>query len=144
MRIGNSYVKLLFLHQLASLKLYVPSDESAAKPKEYEINKLYSDQRNTTLIFFFAKSFYNIILSLESYSIKSLFTLEHHRKGRGREDRVPQDFDSCNCSCISFTKLRWPGEIEGTFRSSSQAAPVCYTRRLRTVPLIAEPQAGKL
>ena len=47
-----------------------------------------------------------------------------------------------------FTKLPWPGDSEGTFRSSSQAAtcpPVYHTRRrLHTVPLIAERQAGKL
>ena len=47
-----------------------------------------------------------------------------------------------------FTKLRWPGDSEGTFRSSSQAAtcpPVYHTRRrLHTVLLIAERQAGKL
>ena len=49
---------------------------------------------------------------------------------------------------ILFTKLPWPGYSEGTFRSSSQAAacpPVYHTRRrLHTVPLIAERQAGKL
>ena len=53
-----------------------------------------------------------------------------------------------NCNYILFTKLPWPGESEGTFRSSSQAAtcpPVYHTRRrLHTVPLIAERQAGKL
>ena len=47
-----------------------------------------------------------------------------------------------------FTKLPWPGNSERTFRSSSQAAtcpPVYHTRRrLHTVPLIAERQAGKL
>ena len=47
-----------------------------------------------------------------------------------------------------FTKLPWPGDSEGTFWSSSQAAtcpPVYHTRRrLHTVPLIAERQAGKL
>ena len=47
-----------------------------------------------------------------------------------------------------FTKLPWPGDSEGTFRSSSQAATcpsVYHTRwRLHTVPLIAERQAGKL
>ena len=54
----------------------------------------------------------------------------------------------CNCNYILFTKLPWPGDSEGTFRSSSQAAscpPVYHTRRkLHTVPLIAERQAGKL
>ena len=50
---------------------------------------------------------------------------------------------------IAFTKLLpWPGDSEGTFRSSSQAAtcpPVYHTRRrLHTVPLIAERQARKL
>ena len=49
---------------------------------------------------------------------------------------------------ILFTKLPWPGDSEGTFRSSSQAATcpsVCHTRRrLHTAPLIAERQAGKL
>ena len=55
---------------------------------------------------------------------------------------------NCNCNYILFTKLPWPGDSEGTFRSSSQAAtcpPVYHTRRrLHTVPLIAERQAGKL
>ena len=54
----------------------------------------------------------------------------------------------CSCNYILFTKLPWPGDSEGTFRSSSQAAtcpPVYHTRRrLHTVPLIAERQAGKL
>ena len=54
----------------------------------------------------------------------------------------------CNCNYILFTKLPWPGDSEGTFRSSSQAAtcpPVYHTRwRLHTVPLIAKRQAGKL
>ena len=54
----------------------------------------------------------------------------------------------CNCNYILFTKLPWPGDSEGTFRSSSQAATcasVYHTRwRLHTVPLIAERQAGKL
>ena len=53
-----------------------------------------------------------------------------------------------NCNYILFTKLPWPGDSEGTFRSSSQAATcpsVYHTRwRLHTVPLIAERQAGKL
>ena len=44
--------------------------------------------------------------------------------------------------------MPWPGDSEGTFRSSSQAATcpsVYHTRwRLHTVPLIAERQAGKL
>ena len=55
---------------------------------------------------------------------------------------------NCNCNYILFTKLPWPGDSEGTFRSSSQATicpPVYHTRRrLHTVPLIAEHQAGKL
>ena len=55
---------------------------------------------------------------------------------------------NCNCNYILFTKLPWPGDSEMTFRSSSQAATcpsVYHTRwRLRTVPLIAERQAGKL
>ena len=55
---------------------------------------------------------------------------------------------NCNCNYILFTKLPWPGDSERTFRSSSQAAtcpPVYHTRRrLHTVPLIAERQAGKL
>ena len=42
------------------------------------------------------------------------------------------------CNYILFTKLPWPGENEGIFRSSSQAAPcspVYHTRwRLYTVP----------
>ena len=55
----------------------------------------------------------------------------------------------CNyCNYILFTNLPWPGDSEGTFRSSSQAAtcPSVYhtRRRLHTVPLIAERQAGKL
>ena len=54
----------------------------------------------------------------------------------------------CNCNYILFTKLPWPGDSEGTFRSSSQAAtcpPVYHTRRrLHTVPFNAERQAGKL
>ena len=49
---------------------------------------------------------------------------------------------------ILFTKLPWPGDSEGTFRSSSQAAtcpPVYHTRwRLHTVPFIVERQAEKL
>ena len=55
---------------------------------------------------------------------------------------------NCNCNYILFTKLPWPGDSEGTFRSSSQAATcplVYYTRRrLHTVPSLAERQAGKL
>ena len=55
---------------------------------------------------------------------------------------------NCNCNYILFTKLPWPGDREGTFRSSSQAATcpsVYHTQwRLHTVPLIAERQAGKL
>ena len=60
-------------------------------------------------------------------------------------------FTSCNCNYgnyVLFTKLPWPGDSEGTFRSSSRAAtfpPVYHTRwRLHTVPLIAEHQARKL
>ena len=53
-----------------------------------------------------------------------------------------------NCNYILFTKLPWPGDSEGTFRSLSQAAtcpPVYHTRRrLHTVPFNAERQAGKL
>ena len=52
-----------------------------------------------------------------------------------------------NCNYILLTKLPWPGDSEGTFWSSSQAAtcpPVYHTRRrLHTVPLIAERQTGK-
>ena len=52
------------------------------------------------------------------------------------------------CNYILFTKLPWPGDSEGNFRSSSQAAtcpPVYHTRRrLHTVPFNAERQAGKL
>ena len=55
---------------------------------------------------------------------------------------------NCNCNYILFTKLPWPGDSEGTFRSSSQAATcpsVYHTRwRLHSVPLIAERQARKL
>ena len=58
------------------------------------------------------------------------------------------EFFFCNCNYILFTKLPWPGDSEGTFRSSSQATtcpPVYHTRRrLHTIPLIAERQAGKL
>ena len=54
----------------------------------------------------------------------------------------------CNCNYILFTKLPWPGDSEGTFWSSNQAAtcpPVYHTRwRLHTVPFNAERQAGKL
>ena len=57
-------------------------------------------------------------------------------------------YRNCNCNCILFTKLPWPGDSEGTFRSSSQdvtCPPVYHTRRrLYTVSLIAERQAGKL
>ena len=53
-----------------------------------------------------------------------------------------------NCNYILFTKLPWPGDSKGTFRSSSQAAtfpPVYHTRwRLHTIPFNAECQAGKL
>ena len=53
-----------------------------------------------------------------------------------------------NSNYILFTKLAWPGDSEGTFRSSSQAAncpPVYHTCwRLHTVPFNAERQAGKL
>ena len=63
-------------------------------------------------------------------------------------DRRHLAADRCNCNYILFTKLPWPGDSEGTFRSSSQAATcpsVYHTRwRLHTVPLIAERQAGKL
>ena len=52
-----------------------------------------------------------------------------------------------NCNYILFTKLPWPGDSEGTFWSSSQAAtcpPVYHTRRrFHTVPFNAERQAGK-
>ena len=55
---------------------------------------------------------------------------------------------TCNRNYILFTKLPWPGDSKGTFRSSSQAAtcpPVYHTRRrLHTVPFNAERQAGKL
>ena len=58
------------------------------------------------------------------------------------------NFLNCNCNYVLFAKLSWPGDSEETFRSSSQAAtcpPVYHTRRrLHTVPLIAERQAGKL
>ena len=53
-----------------------------------------------------------------------------------------------NGNYILFTKLPWPGDSEGSIRSSSQAAtcpPVYHTRRrLHTVSLIAERQAEKL
>ena len=55
---------------------------------------------------------------------------------------------NCNCNYILFTKFPWPGDSEGTVRSSSPAAtcPSVYhtRRRLHTVPLIAERQAWKL
>ena len=48
------------------------------------------------------------------------------------------------CNYILFTELPWPGDSEGTFRSSSQAAtcpPVYHTRRrLYTVHFNAECQ----
>ena len=48
-----------------------------------------------------------------------------------------------DCNYISCTKLPWPGDSEGTLHSLSEA--VYQTRRrLHTVPLIAERQAGKL
>ena len=51
------------------------------------------------------------------------------------------------CNYILFTELPWPGDSEGTFRSSSQAATcpsVYHTRwRLHTVPFNAERQAGE-
>ena len=54
----------------------------------------------------------------------------------------------CNCNYILFTKLPRPGDSEGTFRSSSQAAtcpPVYHTWwRLLTVSFFSERQAGKL
>ena len=59
-----------------------------------------------------------------------------------------KNYHSCNCNYILFTKLPWPGNGEETYRSSSQAAtcPSVYhtRRRLHTLPLIAERQAGKL
>ena len=55
---------------------------------------------------------------------------------------------NCNYNYILFTKLPWPGDCEGTFWSSNQAATcptVHHIRwRLYTVPLIAELQARKL
>ena len=56
---------------------------------------------------------------------------------------------SCNyCNYVLFAKSLWPGDSEGTFRSSSQAAtcpPVYHTRwRLHTVLFVAQRQAGKL
>ena len=63
---------------------------------------------------------------------------------RGGGGGRARKFEKCNY--IFFTKLPWPGDSEGTFRSSSQAATcpsVYHTRwRLHTVPLIAERQAG--
>ena len=60
----------------------------------------------------------------------------------------PKRNDECYCNYILFTTLPWPGDKEGTFRSSSQATtcPSVYHtgRRLHAVPLIAERQAGKL
>ena len=65
--------------------------------------------------------------------------------------RRPRSHDlglTCDCNYILFTKLPWPGDSEGTFRSSSQAATcpsVYHTRwRLHTVPFNAERQAGEL
>ena len=61
---------------------------------------------------------------------------------------APLNHLHCNCNYILFIKWPWPGNSEGTFRSSSQAAtcpPVYHTRRkLHTVPLIAERQEWKL
>ena len=61
---------------------------------------------------------------------------------------ITENIIYCNCNYIVFTKLPWPGDSEGTFQSSSQAAtcpPVYHTRRrLHTDPFNAERQAGKL
>ena len=52
---------------------------------------------------------------------------------------------NCNCNYILFTKLPWPGDNEGTFRFSSQAATCLpHTAGLHTVPFNAERQAAKL
>ena len=56
------------------------------------------------------------------------------------------NFVYCNCNYILFTKLPWPGDSEGTFRSLSQAA-TCLPHTvegLHTVLLIAESQVGQL
>ena len=67
---------------------------------------------------------------------------------RNRNSDIADIRQNCNCNYILVTKLPWPGDSERTFRSSSQTAtcpPVYHTRRrLYTVPLIAERQAGKL
>ena len=80
---------------------------------------------------------------------RNYITIKHSRIARRKGLRYTWHFSQgCNCNYILFTELPWPGDSEGTFRSSSQAAtcpPVYHTRRrLHTVPLIAERQAGKL
>ena len=89
---------------------------------------------------------------------KKLLTLRHLRPSIYNMHKTTQDFSTitffpnacpiwsrkeryhlstfnrvyCNCNYILFTKLPWPGDSEGTFRSSSQAAtcsPVYHTRR---------------
>ena len=50
-------------------------------------------------------------------------------------------FCNCDCNYILFTKLLWPGDNEGTFRSSSQAAtcpPVYHTWRMQHRTLRSE------
>ena len=65
------------------------------------------------------------------------------RKWKGTPKPVAPD-----CDYILFIELPWPGESEGILRSSSQAltCPSIYLARwsLRTVPLIAERQAGRM
>ena len=77
-------------------------------------------------------------------------TLQKCRQIIPNPEEIPTHFVICNCNCnhILFNKLPWPGDSEGTLRSSSQAAtcpPVYHKRRrLHTVPLIAERQAENL
>ena len=55
---------------------------------------------------------------------------------------------NCNCNYILFTKLPWPGDSEGTFRSSSQAATPAHLSTTHgggsTLSLFVKRQAKKL
>ena len=94
---------------------------------------------------------------LIKYSVQLAISVQHDQeKASFLQRSLLHDFGSIctitsivyNCNYILFTKLPWPGDSEGIFRSSSQAATcpsVYHTRwRLHIVPLIAERQAGKL
>ena len=45
----------------------------------------------------------------------------------------------CNCNHILFTKLPWPGDSEGTFRSSSQAVTCLPHKGVRRRGLGVQP-----